>query len=150
VYPVYIYYHQTLGYIITILSYPYSSSYSIISIFSYLFHYIYTHVTIPLYSCILPCVEFAWDAFERGADVHLQADPTKLELLNREYKQRKDTHEDSKKDAILNKYGGVEHLQAPPKELLLAQTVSRTSQLLVNCVLLILSHCYTGFFFCFS
>lgn len=56
--------------------------------------------------------------------MHLQADPTKLELLKREYASRKDTHEDGKKNAILDKYGGTEHLQAPPKELLLAQTVS--------------------------
>lgn len=71
-------------------------------------------------------VVFAWEAYEKGADVHLQADPTKLELLKREYSQRKGTHEDSKKNAILDKYGGVEHLQAPPTELFLAQTVSRS------------------------
>lgn len=67
---------------------------------------------------------FAWEAYEKGADVHLQADPTKLELLKREYAQRKQQHDESKKDSILDKYGGEEHLQAPPKELLLAQTVS--------------------------
>lgn len=66
---------------------------------------------------------FAWEAYEKGADVHLQADPTKLELLKREYAQRKQQHDESKKDSILDKYGGEEHLQAPPKELLLAQTV---------------------------
>lgn len=67
---------------------------------------------------------FAWEAYEKGADVHLQADPTKLELLKREYSQRKETHEDTKKNTVLDKYGGAEHLQAPPKELLLAQSVS--------------------------
>lgn len=66
---------------------------------------------------------FAWEAYEKGADVHLQADPTKLELLKREYGQRKQTYEGTKKDAVLDKYGGAEHLQAPPKELLLAQSV---------------------------
>ncbi|XP_067929139.1 pre-mRNA-splicing factor SLU7-like [Watersipora subatra] len=65
---------------------------------------------------------FAWEAYEKGADVHLQADPTKLELLKREYSQRKETQEGSKKNAVLDKYGGAEHLQAPPKELLLAQS----------------------------
>ena len=68
---------------------------------------------------------FAWEAYEKGADVHLQADPTKLELLKQEYAQRKDAHVSDKKNTILDKYGGTEHLQAPPKELLLAQTVSR-------------------------
>ena len=73
--------------------------------------------------CVL-FAAFAWEAYEKGADVHLQADPTKLELLKREYSDRKEQHEDSKKNAILDKYGGTEHLQAPPKELLIAQTVS--------------------------
>ncbi|KAI4458225.1 step ii splicing factor slu7 [Holotrichia oblita] len=50
---------------------------------------------------------FAWEAYEKGVDVHLLAEPTKLELLQKEYDK---------------KYGGEEHLQAPPKSLLLAQT----------------------------
>ena len=71
------------------------------------------------------CVSvFAWQAFERGTDVHLQADPTKLELLHKEYHSRKDEFKKSVKGSILQKYGGQEHLEAPPRELLLAQTVS--------------------------
>ncbi|EDO48812.1 predicted protein [Nematostella vectensis] len=65
---------------------------------------------------------FAWQAYEKGADVHLQADPTKLELLNQEYKVKKEYFEKDKKQSILEKYGGEEHLDAPSKELLLAQT----------------------------
>ncbi|XP_041370103.1 pre-mRNA-splicing factor SLU7-like [Gigantopelta aegis] len=65
---------------------------------------------------------FAWQAFERGTDVHLQADPTKLELLHREYHDRKEDFKQSVKGSILQKYGGQEHLETPPKELLLAQT----------------------------
>ena len=67
---------------------------------------------------------FAWEAYEKGADVHLQADPTKLELLAREFKEKKEKFEDSQKQTIVDKYGGEEHLAAPPRELLLAQTVS--------------------------
>ena len=66
---------------------------------------------------------FAWEAYEKGAEVHLQADPTKLEVLAREYKNKKETFKNSVKDGILAKYGGEEHLEAPPKQLLLAQTV---------------------------
>jgi pre-mRNA-processing factor SLU7 len=55
--------------------------------------------------------------------VHLQADPTKLELLSKEVEKRKEDFKSSAKDSILDKYGGAEHLQAPPKQLLLAQTV---------------------------
>lgn len=70
---------------------------------------------------------FAWNAHERGTDVHLQADPTKLELLSKEVEKRKDDFKTSAKDVILAKYGGEEHLEAPPKQLLLAQTVSWSS-----------------------
>merc|ERR1712136_567625 len=67
---------------------------------------------------------FAWDAKERGTDVHLQADPTRLELLQRTFKVKKEDFEQDKRDSVIQKYGGVEHFDAPPKELLLAQTES--------------------------
>lgn len=66
---------------------------------------------------------FAWDAYERGTDIHLQADPTKLELLHKEFEKRKHEFKKTAKDSILEKYGGQEHLEALPKQLLLAQTV---------------------------
>ena len=67
---------------------------------------------------------FAWEAYEKGADVHLQADPTKLELLSKEFKNRRDQFKKSVKDSVLEHYGGLEHMEdAPPKQLLLAQTV---------------------------
>ncbi|CAB3987489.1 Pre-mRNA-splicing factor SLU7 [Paramuricea clavata] len=65
---------------------------------------------------------FAWEAYEKGTDVHLQADPTKLELLHREYKVKKEDFKQDLKGGVLEKYGGEEHLNAPPKELLFAQT----------------------------
>ncbi|KAJ1982318.1 mRNA splicing protein [Dimargaris xerosporica] len=66
---------------------------------------------------------FAWEANERGnSSVHLQANPTQGELLHREFKAKKETLKKDIKSSILDKYGGEEHLQAPPKELLLAQT----------------------------
>jgi len=65
---------------------------------------------------------FAWEAYERGNDIHLQADPTKLELLHRTFQDRKQDFKNTAKDSILDKYGGQEHLEAPPRQLLLAQT----------------------------
>ena len=56
--------------------------------------------------------------------MHLQADPTKLELLAREFKDKKEKFKDNQKQSILERYGGEEHLDAPPKQLLMAQTVS--------------------------
>ncbi|XP_076468426.1 pre-mRNA-splicing factor SLU7-like isoform X2 [Babylonia areolata] len=65
---------------------------------------------------------FAWEAYEKGTDVHLQADPTKLELLSREFHNRRDQFKKSAKESVLDHYGGQEHLEAPPRQLLLAQT----------------------------
>jgi pre-mRNA-processing factor SLU7 len=65
---------------------------------------------------------FAWEASEKGSDVHMHANPTQADLLYREYQKKKEKLKDTVKDSILDTYGGAEHLQAPPKELLLAQT----------------------------
>lgn len=100
---------------------------------------------------------FAWEAYEKGTEVHLQADPTKLELLHQSFRVKKEDFKDKQKESILEKvqpnttlavrsffflsffeatvsvcecclsasrlqYGGQEHLDAPPQELLLAQT----------------------------
>ena len=46
---------------------------------------------------------FAWEAYEKGADVHLQADPTKLELLHKEYRVKKGDFEQDKKLTVLEK-----------------------------------------------
>ncbi|KAL9823763.1 pre-mRNA-splicing factor SLU7-like [Geothlypis trichas] len=65
---------------------------------------------------------FAWEAYHKGSEVHLQADPTKLELLYKSFKAKKEDFKAQQKESILEKYGGQEYLDAPPAELLLAQT----------------------------
>jgi pre-mRNA-processing factor SLU7 len=65
---------------------------------------------------------FAWEAQERGVDVHLLAEPTKLEVLKKEFTKKKEEFKGSLTKNIIDKYGGEEHLEAPPKSLLLAQT----------------------------
>ncbi|XP_068633882.1 pre-mRNA-splicing factor Slu7 [Battus philenor] len=65
---------------------------------------------------------FAWEAHARGLDVHLLAEPTKLQLLQRQYDERKSQLKTQVKESVLEKYGGAEHLQMPPRELLLAQS----------------------------
>ncbi|XP_031773976.1 pre-mRNA-splicing factor Slu7 isoform X1 [Apis florea] len=65
---------------------------------------------------------FAWEAHERGVDVHLLAEPTKLELLKQEYDKKRDELKDKTRESIISTYGGEEHLNAPPPSLLLAQT----------------------------
>lgn len=46
---------------------------------------------------------FAWEAYERGSDVHLQADPTKLELLNKSFKVKKEEFKEKQGDSILKR-----------------------------------------------
>ncbi|KAF1625845.1 UNVERIFIED_CONTAM: Pre-mRNA-splicing factor SLU7, partial [Eudyptes robustus] len=65
---------------------------------------------------------FAWGAKRQGIDVHALAEPTKLEQLRKEYEKESSGTKDETKQKLLEKYGGEEHLKAPPKELLLAQT----------------------------
>lgn len=65
---------------------------------------------------------FAWEAGRKGLDVHALAEPTKLEVLKKEYSAKKDDFKEEVKSKILDKYGGQEYLEAPPKELIFAQT----------------------------
>lgn len=65
---------------------------------------------------------FAWEAARKGLDVHTLAEPTKLEALRKEYDTKKDEFKSVVKSSILEKYGGEEHLEAPPRELIFAQT----------------------------
>ncbi|XP_050316189.1 pre-mRNA-splicing factor Slu7 [Anthonomus grandis grandis] len=65
---------------------------------------------------------FAWEAYEKGVDIHLLAEPTRLEALKKEFEQKKEQFKTKAQSSVLEKYGGEEHLQAPPKSLLLAQT----------------------------
>ena len=132
--------------------------------------------------CLMFCAVFAWEAYEHGTDLHPNVDPTKLELMYKEFKDKKENFKSDQQKSILEKvctcvcvracvhvmgketptessmddsrnlrdhkcawplhcvihhnsnglsphfpsstlqYGGEEHLGAPPKELLLAQT----------------------------
>ena len=78
---------------------------------------------------------FAWQAAERGNDVHLNANPTQGEILHKEFREKKEEMRDTTKVGILARYGGEEYLQKAPKELLQGQTeeyveYSRTGQLI--------------------
>ena len=65
---------------------------------------------------------FAWVAGAKGLDVHALAEPTKLEALKREYVTKKTELKDEAKSKIFDKYGGEQHLKAPPRELIFSQT----------------------------
>ena len=65
---------------------------------------------------------FAWDASRKGLDVHVLAEPTKLEVLKKEFENKKAEFKTDVNKSILDKYGGAEHLDAPPRELIFSQT----------------------------
>jgi pre-mRNA-processing factor SLU7 len=72
---------------------------------------------------------FAWEAARKGLDVHMLAEPTKLEALKSEFETKKGEFKSQMDKSILEKYGGQEHLEAPPRysTALLFSTVTRTN-----------------------
>lgn len=61
---------------------------------------------------------FAWDVYNKGIDVHLQGEPTKLELLYKQVNDRKKEFQIINRKDILGEYGGEEHFIKPDDELL--------------------------------
>ncbi|KAF3930228.1 hypothetical protein ABW20_dc0104262 [Dactylellina cionopaga] len=69
--------------------------------------------------------KLAWESRERGGaapKMHLQANPTEGEILRRKLETDKEDVLKSKRQALLDKYGGEQHLQAPPKETTVAES----------------------------
>ena len=66
------------------------------------------------------------EANAKGQALHLNADPTTAELMNKIYREKKERLQASKVNRVLDKYGGAEHLERPPDELLFAQTEAYT------------------------
>ncbi|KAJ2601622.1 mRNA splicing protein [Coemansia sp. RSA 1722] len=77
---------------------------------------------------------FAWEAEARGnSSAHFQANPTQTAMMYGEFRDKKDSLAGKKRAAVLEKYGGEEHLKVPPRELRLQQEAyveySRSGQL---------------------
>ena len=58
--------------------------------------------------------KFAWTASEKGVDVHLNAEPTRAELVHKQFKEKSTEIKDSVKKSILDKYGN-EAQELPPE-----------------------------------
>ncbi|EIW66761.1 hypothetical protein TREMEDRAFT_34550, partial [Tremella mesenterica DSM 1558] len=65
---------------------------------------------------------FAWQSEARGSTIHAQGNPTAGELLMKEFNQKKEVLKNTSKTSILAKYGGEEHLERLPKELLTGES----------------------------
>ena len=46
---------------------------------------------------------FAWEAYEHGTDLHPNVDPTKLELMYQEFKDKKENFKSDQQKGILEK-----------------------------------------------
>lgn len=64
----------------------------------------------------------AWEAFDKGQDVHMQAAPSQAELLHRNFKINKEKLKSHTKDTIMEKYGNAATEETLPRELLLGQS----------------------------
>mmetsp|Transcript_7398 Transcript_7398/g.12482 ORF Transcript_7398/g.12482 Transcript_7398/m.12482 type:complete len:578 (-) Transcript_7398:72-1805(-) len=65
---------------------------------------------------------YQFEAYDKGQNLHLNADPTTVEMMNKIYRDKKANLKSSKANKILEKYGGQQHMEAPPAELVFAQT----------------------------
>ena len=65
---------------------------------------------------------YNFEAYDKGQNLHLNADPTTVEMMNKIYREKKESLKSNRSNKILDKYGGAEHMEGPPKELLFAQT----------------------------
>ncbi|KAL1319038.1 hypothetical protein HN51_071328 [Arachis hypogaea] len=64
----------------------------------------------------------AWEAFDKGQDVHMQAAPSQAELLYKNFKVMKEKLKSQTKDTIVEKYGNAADEDKLPRELLLGQS----------------------------
>jgi len=64
---------------------------------------------------------YAYNAYESGENLHMQAVPSQAELSFKSFKGQNEEVAQKNKDTILTKYGGQEHMEAP-KDLSLGQT----------------------------
>ena len=64
----------------------------------------------------------AWEAFEKGQDIHMQAAPSQAELLYKSFKIKKEKLKSETKEKIMEKYGNAASEEPLPRELLFGQS----------------------------
>eukprot|EP00301_Raphidiophrys_heterophryoidea_P019200 c4170_g1_i1.p1 GENE.c4170_g1_i1~~c4170_g1_i1.p1 ORF type:complete len:548 (+),score=168.88 c4170_g1_i1:35-1645(+) len=65
---------------------------------------------------------FAWQAQDKGQQVHAQGLPSQAEAMHRQFHSRKQQLKEDQQSTLISKYGGEEHLQSLPKPLLWGQS----------------------------
>lgn len=64
----------------------------------------------------------AWEAFDKGQDVHVQAAPSQAELLYKSFKINKEKLKSQTKETIMEKYGNATTDETLSRDLLLGQS----------------------------
>ncbi|KAL1563477.1 pre-mRNA-splicing factor SLU7-like isoform X3 [Salvia divinorum] len=64
----------------------------------------------------------AWEAFDKGHDLHMQAAPSQAELLYKNFKINKEELKSRTKNIIMDKYGNASAVEVIPWQLLLGQS----------------------------
>jgi pre-mRNA-processing factor SLU7 len=62
------------------------------------------------------------EAYEKGQDLHMESMPTQADKVHRDFKIKKEKLLSERQQQMLQQYGGAEHLNQVPKELLLAES----------------------------
>ena len=65
---------------------------------------------------------FAWQAYERGEDISLQANPSVLEKMYKEHTEKKEKEKRKLAEALLNRYGDQDEVQQDHEEALLEES----------------------------
>eukprot|EP00906_Rhabdomonas_costata_P000264 RCo000356 len=65
---------------------------------------------------------FCWESNDKGVEVHMHGAPTHASRMYANFQARKEQLKEVYRKELLTKYGGEEHLEAPPPELLLGQS----------------------------
>ncbi|KAJ3276630.1 mRNA splicing protein [Terramyces sp. JEL0728] len=74
------------------------------------------------YAEVTKMQSFAWEAEKRGQKTLANINPTQDELMFKQYADKPNIESQLERESLLEKYGGKEHLESVPQELLLAQT----------------------------
>jgi pre-mRNA-processing factor SLU7 len=61
------------------------------------------------------------EAYEKGQDLHMESMPTQADKVHRDFKVKKEKLLSERQQEMLEQYGGAEHINQVPKELLLAE-----------------------------
>lgn len=70
----------------------------------------------------------AWEAYEMGQDIHLQAATSQAEPSYKKFKVKKETLKKRSKQDFMDKYGNAASVDRPPDELLLGCTERQVRQ----------------------